>query len=319
MANLEQINRYIAGAAQKGTPQSKLDSLRQLMLNGMAGPDAEQMLNDQDAYTASHGHAPSWANNPAAYKSWRTSQDTLDKSQKESAQDLQGNVGKTEELRSKLSDLRTNPGMQRIMNAPSDSPLRLAARNALRTGEGDDSWKRDVANQALINDPEALSAVSELKEITGQEYGNTIQSLLGHGLRPSQTEVQAVREGFGQTKNIDLFGTQKDFNSQAIDPLLSRLDEAESAAYGNAGQINDAPERLRPFFDKVFLTGGSLHADDGAAPQPWESQTHMPMPAADIAQAKNEMLKDPRNAWHVRDQYRRAGYDISPLAYIPGQ
>jgi hypothetical protein len=240
------------------------------------------------------------------------------KGQDEAARDLQGNIGKTEDLRSKLADLRNNPGMQRIMNASSDSPLRLAARNMLRTGEGDDSWKRDVSAQALIGDSEALAAISELKEITGQEYGNTIQSLLGHGLRPSQTEVQAVREGFGQTKNIDLFGSQKDFNSQAIDPLLTRLDEAEAAAYGNAGQIKDAPERLRPFMDKVFLTGGSLHADDGSKQEDWEKEIHKPMPPDDIAQAKKEMQTDPRNAWHVRDQYRRAGYDISPLAYIPG-
>jgi hypothetical protein len=165
----------------------------------------------------------------------------------------------------------------------------------------------------LIKDPQAMQAISELKEVNGQEYTSALHSLLGHGLRPSQTEVGAVREGFGQTKNVNLFGgpnALKDYTAQAINPWLTRLDEAQAEGYGSSGQLQNAPERLRPFIDKTYLTGGKMHFDGGSAPQPWESQIHKPLSPEQQATLANQIKTEPGNAFYYRDKLRRQGFDV---------
>ena len=155
-----------------------------------------------------------------------------------------------------------------------------------------------------------MKAISELKEINGQEYTGAIDSLLGHGLRPSQTEVTAVREGFGQTKNVLNFGSMKDYTAQAIKPMLTRLDEAEATGYGSAGELKSAPARLQPFVHPSYLTGGKMHLDDGAAPEDWESNVQKPLPAQTRTNAIAAIQAQPGNAFAIRDGLRRQGFVV---------
>jgi hypothetical protein len=187
-----------------------------------------------------------------------------------------------------------------------------AGRTRLRSAlnDPDPNWQKNVAYAVLVNDPQALQAISELKEINGQEYTGAIDSLLGHGLRPSQTEVGAVREGFGQTKNINLFGSMKDYTAQAINPLLTRLDEAEATGYASAGELKSIPKRLQPFVHPTYLTGGKMHLDDGAAPEDWESQVNKPLPSDLEAAARAKIAQQPGNAFAIRDGLRRKGYRV---------
>ncbi len=310
MKNLEQINTYAPQVqGLPGSNASDLESLRTLITANVAGPEAAAMVADQIKYRQTHqGQEAPWKNNYQGYKQWSADQKTISDNQSTAASNLSSSLQATDTLRQKLTDLQGNPGLQKILNAPNDSPMKQAAWNALN--DPDPNWQKNVAYSVLINDPQALAAISELKEINGQEYTSALHSLLGHGLRPSQTEVGAVREGFGQTKNLNLFGSMKDYNAQAIQPLLTRLDEAQAEGYGSSGQAQNAPERLRPFIDKTYLTGGKMHLDDGAAPLPWESQVHKPMPANLAAAAQARIAKEPGNAFAIRDGLRRQGFDV---------
>jgi hypothetical protein len=310
MKNLQQINTYAPQVQSvPGSNASDLQSLKNQILAGVAGPDAARMIADQINYRQTHnGQDPPWKDNFQRYNQYTADQKKISDNQADAGANLSAGVNKTEMLRQKLSDLQYNSGLDKILSASNDSPMKQAAWNALN--DPDPNWQKNVAYAVLVNDPQALQAISELKEINGQEYTGAIDSLLGHGLRPSQTEVGAVREGFGQTKNINLFGSMKDYTAQAINPLLTRLDEAEATGYASAGELKSIPKKLQPFVHPTYLTGGKMHLDDGAAPEPWESQVNRPMPSDLEAAARAKIAQQPGNAFAIRDGLRRKGYVV---------
>jgi hypothetical protein len=315
LKNLQQI-QDLQNQIKSKTPGATAGDLSLLTpsLVAAVGPDfAQKAIGDAVSYRTTHGgkQAP-WVGpggvNVQAYNQWSKDQGTISDNQAAAAVNLSSSLQATDTLRQKLTDLKTNPGLAKILNAPNDSPLKQAAWNAIN--DPDPNWQKNIVQSVLINDPQALQAISELKEINGQEYTSALHSLLGHGLRPSQTEVGAVREGFGQTKNVNLFGNIKDYTAQAINPLLTRLDEAQAEGYGASGQVQNAPARIQPFIDKTYLSGGKMHLDDGAAPQPWESQIHKPLPPDMAATLANQIKTEPGNAFYYRDRLRRQGYDV---------
>lgn len=316
MANLQQIERYIGNVQQTkpNTSPQALQLIRNAMLAGASGPDAEKAVGDAMSYQSSHnGKTAPWVTgngvNLTAYNQWSKEQGDISSSQTAAASTLPGSIAKTEMLRQKVSDLQNNPGLNKILSLPNDSPMKQAAWNAVN--DQDPNWQKNVAYSALISDPQVMQAISELKEINGQEYTGAIDSLLGHGLRPSQTEVTAVREGFGQTKNLLNFGSMKDYTAQAINPMLTRLDEAEGTGYGAAGDLKSIPARVQPFVHPTYLTGGKMHLDDGAAPTDWEGNVNKPLPPDLAAAAQAKIAQQPGNAFAIRDGLRRKGYVVN--------
>ena len=161
--------------------------------------------------------------------------------------------------------------------------------------------------------------LSDLKEATGQEYTGALDSILRHGLRPTAQEIAQVRAGYGQTPNILNFSSLKDYNAQAIDPMLTRMDQASAKAHGDAGQIDNAPDYVKPFINPIYLHGGKYHLDDGTAAPAWEKNVNKPMSDQDVQDAKAAIKQNPANTWHIVDGIRRKGYDVSRLAVIPEQ
>ena len=316
MKNIQQMTAWQNQLRAKGATPGDL-SLLTPSLVAAVGPDfAQKAIGDAVSYRSTHnGKEAPWVGpggvNVQAYNQWAKDQGAISDAQNTAAGNLSSSLQTTDTLRQKLMGLQNNPGLQKILAAPNDSPLKQAAWNAIN--DPDPNWQKNIVQAVLVNDPQAMQAISELKEINGQEYTSAIHSLLGHGLRPSQTEVGAVREGFGQTKNVNLFGgpnAMKDYNAQAIQPLLTRLDEAQAEGCGSSGQLQNAPERLRPFIDKTYLTGGRMHLDDGAAPQPWESQIHKPLSDQQRTTLANQITHEPGNAFYYRDKLRRQGFDV---------
>jgi hypothetical protein len=121
----------------------------------------------------------------------------------------------------------------------------------------------------------------------------------------------------GQTKNIFNFNSMKDYKVQAIDPMLSRIDEIEADGYGAANAFKSIPDRLKPFVNPIYLPGGNLN-QSGSGAEGWANTVNRPMPQSEIDAAKAAIAKVPGNAFHVRDFYRRRGYDVSPLGALPG-
>ena len=310
MKNLQQINTYapqIQGAP--GSNASDLQSLRTLITANVAGPEAAAMVADQIKYRQTHnGQEAPWKDQPQAYKQWASDQKTIADNQSDAGKSLSAGVAKTEMLRAKVSDLQNNPGLKRILALPNTDPVKQAAWNAVN--DTDPNWQKNVAYSAIISDPQIMQTISELKEINGQEYTGAIDSLLGHGLRPSQTEVGAVREGFGQTKNLLNFSNIKDYTAQAVNPMLTRLDEAEATGYGASGQLKSMPARLQPFVHPVYLKGGNMHPDDGAAPEDWEKNVNKPLPDDLATKAQAKIQAEPWNAFAIRDGLRRKGYRV---------
>ncbi len=313
LKNLQQIQDLQGQLKAKGANSDEIGLLTPALI-AQVGPDfAQKAIADAASYRTTHGgNAAPWVGpggvNVQAYNQWAKDQGAVSDAQTTAATNLSSSLQTTDMLRQKLTDLQSNQGLAKILAAPADSPLKTAAWNAINSQ--DQNWQTTFIQNAAVNDPEMLKAISELKEINGQEYTGAIHSLLGHGLLPSQTEVTAVREGFGQTKNVNLFGNMQDYNAQAIAPLLTRLDEAQAEGYGSSGQVQNAPARLRPFIDKTYLTGGKMHLDDGAAPQDWEGSIHKPLPPDVAAAAQAKMAQNPKNAFAIRDGLRRQGYDV---------
>ena len=240
LKNLQQIQTLQGQLKATGATTGDLSLLTPALIASV-GPDfAQKAIGDAVAYRSTHnGQQAPWVGpggvNVQAYNQWSKDQGSISDAQTTAATNLSSSLQQAVDAARSLSDLKNDPGLAKILNAPADSPLKIAARNALRSDS--DTWQNDAINSVLVNDPQAMKAISELKEINGQEYTSALHSLLGHGLRPSQTEVGAVREGFGQTKNINLFGNTQDYNAQAIDPLLTRLDEAQAEGYGASSQV----------------------------------------------------------------------------------
>jgi hypothetical protein len=92
--------------------------------------------------------------------------------------------------------------------------------------------------------------------------------------------------------------------------MLTRLDEAQATGYASAGSLKSMPANLRPFVDPVYLTGGKMHLDDGAALESWESDVNKPMPPDLAAKAQALIAQQPGNAFAIRDGLRRKGYVV---------
>ena len=313
VANLEQIQRL----QQNGANSSETALLTPALIAKIGGPAAEKAIGDAAAYRTSHnGQTAPWVTPGGVdidvYNRYNATQKNISDTQDTSKAALEPNLTSTDTLRSKLVGLQNNKGLEKILAAAADSPLKTAAWNAINSH--DPNWQSTFLQNAAIGggpDGDAmLSALSEIKEIQGQEYTGALHSLLGHGLRPTQAEIDSVRDGFGQTRNIASFGNIKDYTEQAIKPLLTRIDESQAEGYGSAGRVQDAPERLRPFIGKSYLTGGAMHLDDGAKPRDWESQMHRPVPPDVAAAAQAAITKQPKNGFAIRDGLRRQGYDV---------
>jgi hypothetical protein len=173
MKNIEQITAWqnqLKGKTPGATPGDL--SLLTPSLVAAVGPDfAQKAIGDAVAYRATHGgkNAP-WVGpggvNVQVYNQWSKDQGAVSDNQTDAAKNLSAGVSKTETLRSKLSDLQNNPGLNKILSAPNDSPLKIAARNALRV-EGD-SWQNDAVNAVLVNDPQALQVISPQRLVQGE-------------------------------------------------------------------------------------------------------------------------------------------------------
>jgi hypothetical protein len=309
---VEQITNLQGKLKASGANDSEVNLLTPSLIAAV-GPDfAQKAIQDAGSYRASHNGQPApWVGpngvNVAAYDQWSSTQRAIKANQIDTASTAASSLASTNTLRQKLSDLRNDADLTRVLSLPSDTAEKVAFQAALDDQSND--WKKNVAT-VVLTDPGAMRVLSELKEINGKEYRGAIESILGHGLRPSQTEVTAVRSGFGQTNRVLNFGSMKDYQAQAIDPLLTYVDEAQAKLYGDRGDIENAPDRVKPFFDPSYLTGGSMHLDDGKAPLDWEKNVNKPMPPELAAAAQARMEKEPKNAFAIRDQLRRQGYRV---------
>jgi hypothetical protein len=310
--SLEQVTNLQGKLKASGANDREVNLLTPSLIAAV-GPDfAQKAIQDAGSYSASHGgKAAPWVGpdgvNVAAYDQWSSTQRAIKANQIDTASTAASSLASTNTLRQKLSDLRNDSDLTRVLSLPPDTAEKVAFQAALDDQSND--WKKNVAT-VVLTDPGAMRVLSELKEINGKEYRGAIESILGHGLRPSQTEVTAVRSGFGQTNRVLNFGSMKDYQAQAIDPLLSYVDEAQAKLYGDRGDIENAPDRVKPFFDPSYLTGGSMHLDDGKAPLDWEKGINKPMPPELAAAAQARMEKEPKNAFAIRDQLRRQGYRV---------
>jgi hypothetical protein len=310
LKNLGQLDYYTNQvSSMPGHNDKDLATLATAIKSKIAGPEAMKMVFDQINYRNSHkGQDAPWANNIAAYNQHLADDATLSKNIDEASGDVAAHSSKIETLRNKISGLGNDADLARVLAMPQDSIEKQAIGRAL--GDSSQDWRKNLTDAVLINDPGAMRILSELKEINGQEYANSLDSLMGHGLRPSQTEVGAVREGMGQTKNILNFGSIKDYKAQAIDPMLTRLDEAEATAYGAANAYDAMPARLRPFVHKVYLPGGARNKENSGS-EGWAGEVHKQMSPEEEADLANKIKQEPGNAFWYRDQKRRAGYDVN--------
>lgn len=307
MANLEQINRYI-GQLQGKSPEV-LSMIKNAMLAGMGGPEAEAAISDAQAYQNRTGKPPPWVVNgqidQGAYKRYQADQAALQENVRTAGQDIGKHMDTAETLRGKISDLATDPGLKKLLTDPNWAPEKQAAINAINDDHPD--WKSNSAYAALIRDPDILRTISTFKELGGKQYTEAIQGLLGHGLRPTQTEIGAVNAGFGQTKNFLSFNNMDDYNDQAIIPMLNQIDKTEASAYGAANAYNAMPKRLQPFVNKVYLPGGSQNVE-GSGSESWAGTVHQPLPDEAKTWLQSEIAKG-RGA-KARDTLERQGFDL---------
>lgn len=308
LKNLGQLDYYTKQvSSMPGHNDKDIETLSTAIKSKIAGPEAMQMVFDQINYRNSHkGQDAPWANNIAAYNQHKADDATLSKNVDEAQGDVAAHSAKIETLRNKISGLQNDPDLARVLALDQSSPEKIAFANALNSNE--ENWRKAAIESGLI-DPGALRVLSELKEINGQEYANSLDSLMGHGLRPSQTEVGAVREGMGQTKNVKNFSSIKDYTEQAIKPMLTRLDEAEATAYGAANAYDAMPARLRPFVHKVYLPGGGRNKE-GSGAEGWAGTVHKQLTDEQRAAFKQAIKDHPESAFDTRDQLRRQGYDV---------
>ena len=305
MANLEQINNYVAQLGQDKTKTPEvLTMIKNAMVAGMAGPDAQAAVGDAMAYKQRTGKDAPWVINgnidQRAYKQFTANEAQKESDRGDASKVLADNQNMSEELRSNLEQLRDMPGLKTIL---ADPVKRAAASKALNPAVDLPSL---VAQNILTADEAA--AVATLRKIGGASSETAMRSMAGTGTRVTQQEVGPLKDAISSTMNLN-----QDYDTyvhNAINPFVTKIKKTIANAYGASGNLNHMDPEYEPWLHPIYRKGGELFKEGGGAENIPDLQ---PLTPGKLAWAKNEVTNYPAGKDDALDSLQQEGFDVSKL------
>jgi hypothetical protein len=273
VANIDQITRYMDGVQQRSPNSSPevLTLIKNSMLAGMAGPDAEKAVGDAMAYKAKNGKDAPWIHNgvvdQAAYGQFVANQKDLNDSVN-AARDVHGkNIAQVTDMNNRVNDIQNSPALTGLLN--SSGLKKTAAKSLLNT---DPLTPINAALQSInipgvTFSPQELAVIDNIRQLKGQEYATAMHNLSMS--RPAAAEVQGIQNGLGQIQNLDM--DPDTYKSQALEPMDDMLKTVRANSYGSSQNFNDMPEDLRSHVDPQYLKGGTRNLE-GSGSEDWADQ-----------------------------------------------
>ena len=309
MKNLQQIDSYMAQVQARNDPTKTpevLQMIRNAMLAGMGGPDAEAAIGDAVAYKARTGKDAPWVANGSInqqlYKQYQTNEAQKETERGKASDTLATNINTAEELRTNLETLRESPGLQSILG---DAVKREAALKAMHAAN--DSDVPAILSRYVLNDDEKAT-IATLRKITGASTESAMQSMAGTGTRVTQQEVGPLRDAISSVANLN-----QDYGSYvhgAINPFITKIKKTVANTYGASGNLNHMDPEYEPWLNDVYRPGGELFKEGGGADKIAKLQ---PVPANTLADAKKEATDYPIGKDDVLDNLQQQGFDVRRL------
>jgi hypothetical protein len=302
MANLEQINRYMAGVQAKGAAPPVLTMIKNAMLAGMAGPDAEAAVNDALAYKNKTGKDAPWAANgqidQGAYKQFQATQEQKNQDRVKAGNVLATNENSADELRTGLEQVRDNPALEGMLNNPVKRAL---IQSVMKDPDATDI--PSIMKKYALNNDEA-SVIATLRRITGESTASALHSLVGTGTRVTQQEVGPLKDSISTVLNLN-----QDYDSyvhNAINPFITKIKKTVANSYGASGNLTHMDPELEPWLHSTYRTGGELEANGSA-----DIPDLQPAPADKIAKAKQIVADHPVMKDDILDNLQQQGFDVT--------
>ena len=313
MANLEQINNYVAqlGQSDPTKTQPVLNMIKNAMIAGMGGPEAQAAIGDAVSYKNRTGKDAPWVANGSidqgAYKQFQANEAQKSSDRGDAAKVLADNQNTAEELRGNLEKLREMPGLKTIL---ADPAKRAAATRALTHPEVD--LPTLVANNTLTDDEAA--AVATLRKIGGASSETAMRSMAGTGTRVTQQEVGPLKDAISSTQNLN-----QDFDTyvhNAVNPFITKIKKTVANAYGASGNLAHMDPEYEPWLHPIYRKGGAggpageLFKEGSGAENIPDLQ---PLTPGKLAWAKNEVSSYPAGKEDALDSLQQEGFDVSKL------
>jgi hypothetical protein len=310
MANIEQINRYIGGIQQRNDPNNTpavLTMIKNAMLAGMGGPEAEGAISDALAYKNRTGKDAPWVANgqidQGAYKQFQAVQAQKNQDRVEAGKTLASNEGAADELRTGLEQVRDSPALQGIMNNYAKQQLAISI---LKDPDATD-FASLVKKGALSSDEARVLAT--LKRITGESTATALHSLVGTGTRVTQQEVGPLKDSISSVLNLN-----QDYDSyvhNAINPFITKVKKTIANSYGASGNLTHMDPELEPWLHSTYRKGGELEANGSA-----DIPDLQPAPADKIAKAKQIVADHPVMKDDILDNLQQQGFDVTKYRHV---
>lgn len=311
MANLQQIERYIGGIEQRKDPKNTpevLTMIKNAMIAGIPGPEAEAAISDAMAYKARTGKDAPWVVNgqidQRAYKQFGINEAAKEQDRGNAAHTLAENEVAAQELRTGLESIRDNPALQDMLNNPLKRSLAISI---MKDPDATDVLSI-VKKYGLSNDEAQILAT--LRRITGQSTATALHSLVGTGTRVTQQEVGPLKDAISSVLNLN-----QDFDHylhNAVNPFITKIKKTVANSYGASGNLAHMDPELEPWLHPIYRKGGELFKEGGGA----ESIPDLgPAPPDTIAEAKKVVLQHPFMKEDLLDNLQQQGFDVTKLRH----
>ena len=319
MANLDQITRYVDNVAQTkpGTSQEALAMIKNSMIAGIAGPDAEKAVGDALSYKQRTGKDAPWVHNGVIdqndYNQYIQNRAELNKSVQESSAAHGQNIDKVTEFQHRVEALKNNAGLGEVLNysgAYKDMAKWMLAQPEGATPTISDAIRAVPQWTGMTMSPSALAAIAELRQLRGQEYSTALHSI---GSRFSSQEVAGVKSGMDQLGSLEM--SPDDYQEQGLDRLIDDTKTIRGTSYGASQDFANMPKNpdgddLRTYVNPIFTKGGSRNIE-GSGSEDWADQTKMApeeqAAASKLIGSKNNATGKPWTRQEVITMLRKEG------------
>ena len=317
MANLEQINNYVAqlGQSDPAKTQPVLNMIKNAMIAGMAGPDAQAAVGDAMAYKQRTGKDAPWVVNgnidQRAYKQFTTNEAQKDADRGTATHTLAENENTANELRTGLESIRDNPALEGMLNNPAKRAL---VQSIMKDPDATDV--PSIIKKYALNNDEA-QVIATLRRITGQSTANALHSLVGTGTRVTQQEVGPLKDAISTVLNFN-----QDYDNylhNSLNPFITKIKKTVANSYGASGNLAHMDPELEPWLHPVYRKGsgggpaGELFKEGGGAENIPDLQ---PPPPDKIAQAKQIIADHPFMKEDLLDNLQQQGFDVDKYRHI---
>ena len=317
MANLEQINNYVAqlGQSDPTKTQPVLTMIKNAMIAGMGGPEAQAAIGDAVSYKNRTGKDAPWVKGGAidqgAYKQFQADESQKQLDRGNAAHTLAENENAANELRTGLESIRDNPALKGML----DNPVKRALVQSVMKDPDATDVPSIIKKYALSTDE--AQVIATIRRITGQSTANALHSLVGTGTRVTQQEVGPLKDAISTVLNFN-----QDYDNyvhNSVNPFITKIKKAVANTYGASGNLAHMDPELEPWLHPIYRKGssggpaGELYKEGSGADAIPDLG---PAPQEKIDEAKRIIADHPFMKEDILDNMQQQGFDVGKYRHL---